>query len=141
MSNFKKLKMFLKLSWEISPAYIFLLLGNTLISSTRLFLNIILPKFLIDELVGFINVISVKFADPPVVSIDCYFGDNLYKLFLFGGLIIASNLLFAFLEKTLKRILDVKSIYVTEKMNQAMARKIMSVDFSYLEDPYYLDLK
>lgn len=120
MNNYKKLKMFLKLSWEVSPAYIFLLLVNTAISSSKIFLNIILPKYLIDELIGACKV---------------------EKLLLFVGLIVLSNLLFAFLEKTIKRLLDVKSIYVKEKINQAMSKKIMSIDFSYLEDPYYLDLK
>ena len=120
MSNFKKLKIFLTLSWEISPAYIFILLGNTAISSAQIFLNIILPKYLIDELVG-------------DMAVD--------KLIFWGGLIVLSNLLFAFLEKTMKRLLDIKAIYVKEKMNQTMAKKIMNVDFAHLEDPYYLDLK
>lgn len=145
MNNFKKLKMFIKLSWEISPAYIFILLANTLISSTRLFLNIILPKYLIDELVllsNYSNIPSVKSFIPSVVNFEYLLENNaLNKLLLFGAIIILSNLLFAFLENTMKRILDVKSIYVREKMNQAMSRKIMSLDFSYLEDPYYLDLK
>lgn len=145
MNNFKKLKMFLKLSWEISPAYIILLMGNTLISSTRLFLNIILPKFLIDELVllsNYSKLPSIKSFIPSVVNFEYLLENNaIGRLLLFGAIIILSNLLFAFLEKTMKKILDVKSIFVREKMNQAMAKKIMSVDFSYLEDPYYLDLK
>lgn len=120
MNNFKKLKMFLALSWEISPTYIFILLGNTVISSTQIFLNIILPKYLIDELLG-----------------NC----DVERLIFFGGLIVISNLLFAFLEKTMKRLLDIKAIFVKEKMNQEMAKKIMNVEFAHLEDPYYLDLK
>lgn len=120
MNNFKKIKIFFALSWKISPAYIFILVGNTLISSFQIFINIILPKYLIDELIG-----------------DC----NINKLVLYGGAIVLFNLLFAFLEKTMKRLLDVKSIYVNEKMNQAMAQKIMNVEFAHLEDPYYLDLK
>ena len=120
MSNFKKLKMFFALSWEISPAYIFILLGNTLIGSAQIFFNIILPKYLIDELIG-------------ACQTD--------RLIMFGGLIVLSNLLFAFLEKTMKRLLDIKAIYVKEKMDQTMAKKIMNVEFAHLEDPYYLDLK
>ncbi len=120
MSNFKKLKMFFALSWKISPAYIFILLGNTLIGSAQIFLNIILPKYLIDELIG-------------ACQTD--------RLIMFGGLIVLSNLLFAFLEKTMKRLLDIKAIYVKEKMDQTMAKKIMNVEFAHLEDPYYLDLK
>ncbi len=142
MNNFKKLKMFLKLSWEISPAYIFLLVGNTLVSSTRLFLNIILPKFLIDEFVLFFKILSFRSFIPSIIDLEYLIESNLLNRFiLFGGTIILSNVIFAFLEKTIKRLLDVRAIYVREKINQAMAKKIMSVDFSYLEDPYYLDLK
>lgn len=120
MNNIKKIKVFFALSWEISPAYIFILISNTLISSLQIFLNIIIPKFLIDELVG-----------------EC----NISNLILYGGIVVLSNLLFAFLGKTIKRLLDVKNIYVRQKMYQAMAKKIMNVEFAHLEDPYYLDLK
>lgn len=120
MNNIKKLKMFFSLSWKISPSYIIFLLFSTLISSGQILINVILPKFLIDELIG---------------------NQEMNKLILFGSMIILSNLLFAFLTNTMKRYMDVKNIYMREKMSQAMAEKIMNVEFSYLENPYYLDLK
>lgn len=120
MNNIKKLKIFFSLAWKISPLYLILLLISTLINSGQILANVILPKFLIDELIG---------------------KQGLNKLVLFGSLIILSNIIFAFLSNTMKRYMDVKNIYMREKMSQAMAEKIMNVEFSYLENPYYLDLK
>lgn len=120
MKNLKKLKMFFLLSWRISPSYIIYLILSTIISSGQVFVNVILPKYLIDELIG---------------------NTDMERIILFGSLIVLSNLLFAFLDNTMKRIMDVKNIYMNEMMNKAMAEKIMNVEFSYLENPYYLDLK
>lgn len=112
--------MFFSLSWEISPSYIIFLILSTLISSGQIFINVILPKYLIDELMG---------------------SKDFERLIILGSLIILSNLLFALLNNTMKRIMEVKNIYMNEMMNKAMADKIMNVEFSYLENPYYLDLK
>lgn len=120
MKNLRKLKMFFLLSWRISPSYIICLILNTIISSGQIFINVILPKYLIDELIG---------------------NKDMERIVLFGALIVLSNLLFAFLANTMKRIMDVKNIYMNDMMNKAMAEKIMNVEFSYLENPYYLDLK
>lgn len=120
MKNLRKLKMFFSLSWSISPSYIIFLVLSTIISSGQIFANVIIPKYIIDELVG---------------------PKDIERLILFGSLIVLSNLLFAFLNNTMKRIMDVKNIYMNEMMNKAMAEKIMNVEFSYLENPYYLDLK
>lgn len=120
MNNIKKLKLFFTLVWKISPSYIIFLLISTFVSSGQVLINVILPKFLIDELIG---------------------SKELNKLILLGLLIVLSNILFAFLSNTMKRYMDTKNIYMKEKMSQAMAEKIMNVEFSYLENPYYLDLK
>ena len=120
MKHIKKLKMFFSLSWKISPSYIILLVFETLVSSLQIFANVILPKYLIDELIG------------PM---------DRDRLILFGALIIISNVLFVFLANTIKKYMEVKKIYIREKLSQAMAEKIMNIEFSYLENPYYLDLK
>ena len=120
MNNFKKLKMFFSLAWKISPSYILLLLFSTFINSGQILLNVILPKFLIDELTG---------------------NKDLNNLVLFGTLIVFVNIIFTFFANTLKRYMDIKNIYMKDKMSEAMAEKIMNVEFSYLENPYYLDLK
>lgn len=120
MNNIKKLKMFLALSWKISPSYIMILLLSTIINSGQILVNVILPKYLIDELIG---------------------SQELNKLIFLGSMIVLSNVLFVLLSNTMKRYMNIKNIYMEEKMSQKMAEKIMNVEFSYLENPYYLDLK
>ena len=120
MNNFKKLKMFFSLAFHISPSYFVFLIISTLVNSGQILINVILPKFLIDELIG---------------------DKNPTRLIYLGLSIVAANLFFALLSNTTKRIMDVKNIYVRDKMSQAMANKIMNVEYSYLENPYYLDLK
>lgn len=120
MKHSKKIKLVMGLVWSISPAYFFLLLCNSLVFSGQILGNVILPRFLIDELTG---------------------GMEQDKLIFWVGAIIANNLLFAFLKKTLKRLLNVREKEVYWQIERAFARKIMSVEYWNLEDPHYLDLK
>ena len=52
MNNFRKLKIFFSLSWKVSPSYIIFLIINTFVNSSKILINVILPKYLIDELTG-----------------------------------------------------------------------------------------
>lgn len=116
----KKLGSFLKLAWQVSPGYIVLLVLQSLTSAAKLLINVILPKYLVDELMGS--------REPKF-------------LLLFGGLIVLNNVGMFWLEKLYKRLLESKQVYVRQTMNKRMAEKIMKLEYSYLEDPYYLDLK
>lgn len=120
MKNAKKLSLFLSLAWEVSPAYIFLIIASALLSGAQLLANVALPKFLIDELVG---------AQDPA------------RLFLWTAAIIAANWIFSLLANTLKYPLDSKKAYVSEMLRARMAEKIMRVPYACLEDPQKLDLK
>ncbi|MCF6460222.1 ABC transporter ATP-binding protein [Clostridium sp. Cult3] len=120
MKQLKKLKSFLSLFWEASPGYIILLFVNAILESARIIVNIVLPKYLIDELLG--N------KDPQF-------------LLILGTSIIISNVIFKFIENLMKKHLTMGRMKLEEKMSQIMANKIMNVEFSYLENPYYLDLK
>ena len=120
MKQLKKMKSFLSLSWEASPGYIILLFINALLESTRIVINIILPKYLIDELLG---------------------NKDTKLLLILGASIIISNVIFKFIENLMKKQLTMGRMKLEEKMSQIMASKIMNVEFSYLENPYYLDLK
>lgn len=120
MNNIKKLNMFLSMSWRVSHSYIFVLIFNILISGLQVFCNIIFPKYLIDEIVG---VCDIK------------------NLIFYGSLIVVTNLFFSFMQNLMKKLLNTKKIYIDNKLNQKMGIKIMNVSYSYLEDPYYLDLK
>lgn len=116
----KKIVHFMKLVWKVDALYVVLLIINSMLTSAKLFLNIILPKFLIEELMG------VK---------------NPEMLLLWGALIVGSNVLLKLAENTLNRFLNVHQSVIYHKMNQVMAEKIMNLEYSYLENPYYLDLK
>ncbi len=116
----KKLTGFLKMAWSVSPDYIILLIVQSLTSAAKLWLNVILPKFLIDELLG---------------------TKEMSTILLFGGLIILNNVGMAWLEKFYNRQIEVKKEYMRRTMTERMAEKIMNLEYSYLEDPYYLDLK
>lgn len=120
MKNLDKIKHVMKLVWSISPAYFFLLIFNSLTFSGQILGNVILPKFLIDELMG---------------SMDKD------KLIFWVGSIVGCNLIFSFLKKTSKRLLDVKEKEIYWQIERAFAKKVMSVEYWHLEDPQYLDLK
>lgn len=116
----KQLVHFFKLAWSVSPAYILVMLFNSAISGGKLILNVILPKLLIDELTG---------------------DKDIKMIIIFGGLIVLNNCLMKLIENILSRYLDVKKEYLSNMMVEIMGEKIMNLEYSYLEDPYYLDLK
>lgn len=116
----KKLLHFIKLVWKVSPGYLLLLFFDALVTSGQLLLNVVVPKFLVDELLG---------------------ERKLSALVTLGLVMVLGNVGIAFLSNTLKRTLTIQKTYVVQSMNKIMAEKIMNLEYSYLEDPYYLDLK
>lgn len=111
---------FISLCWKLSPSYILLLILNSLVGTGQILINVILPKFLIDELIG---------------------DQNPDRLLMYGAFIVISNVMFALFARVMKRIMNIKNMYMKENLSIAMAEKIMKVEFSYLENPYYLDIK
>ncbi len=120
MSNGKKIGMIVRLSWEACPSYMFLLLANTVIGGGQILATVVLPRFLLDELAG---------------------GRDLSRLAFFAGCIVGANLLFDWLTRLVKKGLDERGEYVNQKMEELLGKKIMSLSYTRLEDPYYLDLK
>lgn len=120
MKATKKLKILFSIMQKASKSYVWMILFGSLFSSIRILLNVILPKYLIEELLG---------------------NQDINRLILMFCLIVGSNLLFNFLDRIYKRILDEKNAYIERRIHEIMAEKIMAVDYQYLEDPYYLDLK
>lgn len=116
----KKLIHFIKLAWSVSPMYIIALVFKSLMGGAKLILNVVLPKLLIDEILG---------AKRPDM------------LIFFGALIVLNNVLMKLLENAMERYMNVKNSYVSNTMQERMGEKIMNIEYSYLEDPYYLDLK
>lgn len=120
MNNIRKIKLLFSLVYKISPTYLFLVVLGSLFTSMQIFGNVIIPKYLIEELIG---------------------EQSIPKLLLYGGGIVVFNFIFGFINKTYTRILSVKNNYVSKKLMQEMSKKIMEIEYKNLEDPYYLDLK
>lgn len=116
----KKLIHFIKLAWSVSPSYLILLVVNAFCEAGKSLLNVILPMFLIDELTG---------------------AKDIKQLCIYGGLIVLNNVGMMLLSNTLQRFIKVKEEQTHDGMNKLMSEKIMNLEYSYLEDPYYLDLK
>jgi len=119
MKDLKKAMKFLKLAWKIRPAFILLLVLGTIISSCQTFANVILPKYLIDELIA---------------------GNKESVVWLTVGIVL-SNMLFFFCEIAVRRGRTIQKEYIVKGFHAILADKVMSVEYQHLENPYYLDLK
>lgn len=111
---------FVKQVWKVSPTYVLLILLNGLIGGGKIILNMVLPMFLIDELTG---------------------GRDVKKLILFGACIVANNVIMTFITDSLQKYRDVKDEWVQNVMVEKLGERIMNLEYSYLENTYYLDLK
>ena len=120
MKASKKISLVVSLVWRIKPVYFITLFLNSLIYSAHVLTNVIFPRNLINELIG------AKDSSVLVIWIL---------------VIVLSNVTFTFLKKTLKRLLDVQEKDLFWQIERAFSDKIMSIEYRYLEDPYYLDLK
>lgn len=60
---------------------------------------------------------------------------------IIGGLIVLINLIFNFLNKLFKRLIEVEETALKEAVHVQVTSKLMRLPFAYLEDPHYLDLK
>lgn len=87
MSSIKKLSLVLSMVWKASKTYFTVLILNSFVFSGQIMANVILPKFLIDELGG---------------------EKDIKRLVWFVMAIVLSNVLFAFLKKLFSRLLDVE---------------------------------
>lgn len=120
MNKTKELKIFFGMIWKINPAYFFVLFLGALINASQVMLNAYLPKLLIDELLA---------------------TSDLSLLIIYAGLIIGSNALIILLRNIYVRLADVQHEKMILEIEKKMAEKIINIEYYYLEDPYYLDLK
>lgn len=116
----KKLAHFIKLAWSVSPSYILLLAGNSVCNAAKVILNIVLPMYLINELLE---------------------ARDVQQLLIYGSLIVLNNVGMTFLTNTFTRFTSVKESETENGMMKLMSEKIMNLEYSYLENPQYLDLK
>ncbi|NLV34464.1 MAG: ABC transporter ATP-binding protein, partial [Clostridiaceae bacterium] len=120
MKDSKKISLVVSLVWKLKPSYFITLFLNALIFSSHVLANVIFPKYLIEELMG---------------------NQDTIMLITWVIVIVAINAVFTLLKKTFKRVLDVQEKDLFWQIECAFSQKIMSIEYRYLEDPYYLDLK
>lgn len=116
----KALIHFLKLAWKTSPSYVLCMIAMALVNGAKTILNIVLPMLLVDELTG---------------------DRNLSSLLLYTCFIIGNNVLMQFIANLFRKYMDAKESWMTSSLISVMGTKVMNIEYSYLEDPYYLDLK
>lgn len=111
---------FLKLTYRISKSYIPVLIISCIFKALPPFVNIIMPKFIIDELT---NQKRVDIIIPLVF------------------IIVVGNFILNLFNRWLDTILDIKNMGISNEFNLLTGRKIMNMDFEKIEDPEVLDLK
>ena len=116
----KKLAHFMKLAWTVSPAYVILLFVQSVLSAAKNLCNVILPMFLVNELTG------DKIPE---------------RLILFAALIVANNVGMTLIDNVFNRVTSVLREKSSNGMMKLMSEKVMNLEYSYLENPTYLDLK
>lgn len=110
----------MKLAWSVSPAYMLLLLLQSVLGAVKNLCNVILPMFLVNELTG---------------------EKDVQRLALFAALIVANNAGMTLLDNLLNRFTAVLREKSSNGMLKLMSEKVMNLEYSYLENPTYLDLK
>ena len=111
---------FLKLAQKMSKTYIPLLYGSAIIKALSPFLNIIMPKFIIDELMG---------------------EKRINQLILYVAITIVGNGLFNLLIKLLDTKVEIANFAMVSSFELHMGKHIMNMDYENLEDPEILDQK
>lgn len=114
------LRQIIKLILRSSPVYFIILLFNALIGSIQIYINLLIPKIVIDHL---INTKEFK--------------KNIYLVIL----IVVSNAILLLIDNLMKYILNINTPLIREKMKELMADKIMDLPYYKLEDSAFLDLK
>ncbi len=118
--NIQILKYFLKLTHNISKSYIPTLLLSSFLKSVAPFINIIVPKFIIDELVGLQRVeVFVQLI----------------------GLLIVGNFVMSIINRWFEMKIKIANEKVTYSLDLVISKKIVEMDFESIEDPEILDLK
>lgn len=116
----KGLKFFFKFGWKIEKKYIIYLLLNEFIKAAIPIINIVLPKFIIDELLGSARVEYI------ILFVGCLLLNN------FMGSIISNFLMQTSFKYRLK---------IYNEFELMICRKTAEADYSNLEDPEFYDMR
>ncbi|MEG2289189.1 MAG: ABC transporter ATP-binding protein [Clostridium sp.] len=111
---------FLKLAQGMSKSYIPMLVIASIFKAMVPFINIIIPKFIIDELMNGKRT------------------DVFIKLVLIA---VVGNFLLNLINRWLDVKVEIKNLEITNGFDVFMGKTIMDMDFHNIEDPEVLDLK
>ena len=118
--DFKIAVHFLRIASKISKTYIPLLFLSSILKAITPFINIIMPKFIIDELMG---------------------QQRIDKFILLVTIIVATNGVMNLINKWLDTVVEIKNIEVVNGFELHLGKRIMDMDFEKIEDPQVLNLK
>lgn len=118
--DFLVAKYFLRLTHKISNRYIPLLLVSSIFKAIAPFINIIMPKFIIDELMG---------------------QKRIDHFILYVAITILGNGLFELINRFFDTKVDIANMALINGFELYMGKHIMNMDFEKIEDPEILDLK
>ncbi|QUH18583.1 ABC transporter ATP-binding protein [Alkaliphilus sp. B6464] len=119
-TNIKTLKYFFKLTNRISKTYILKSILASVFKAWTPFLNIIIPKLIIDELLG---------------------GKSIKRLIIYVVVLTIGNLLLKIINNHFIRIMELARIDLFNKMDSYLGEKCVDMDFENIENPEVLDLK
>lgn len=110
---------FIKLSYKAHKLYYFIIIFNALINTALTIFNLYSLKIILDVLAS----------------------KQIEEALKYGLFIILINFGFNFFNHLLKRLNDVNVIVMNERIQLIVTTKLTNIPFSYLENPYYLNLK
>jgi ATP-binding cassette subfamily B protein/ATP-binding cassette subfamily C protein len=111
---------FLKLASNMSKTYIPILFLSSIFKALAPFINIIMPKFIIDELLG---------------------KQRIDRFILLVSIIVISNGIVNLVNRWLDTVVDIKNNEIVNGFDLLIGKKIMDMDFEKIEDPEVLNLK
>lgn len=120
MDDFKVMTFIIKNAVKLSKALLPSSIVLILITAISPFVNILFPKYIIDELVGAQRIHIIIYLISAAISL---------------------NLLFGVVNTALKNYLQMVNEKIYMEFNIMIGKKAMEMDYEYVEDPEILDLK
>lgn len=119
-TKFGILKYFFKLTNELSKSYIPKSFVASIFKALSPFLNIIMPKLIIDELLG---------------------AKSINNLIFYVGVLGIGNLVLKIINSHFERVMELERTDLFNKIDSYLGERCVEMDFENIEDPEVLDLK
>lgn len=119
-NKFQILKYFFKLTNNLSKTYIPKTIFTSIFKALTPFLNIIIPKLIIDELIG---------------------GKNINRLIIYVGILGIGNLILKIINSYFEKVMELSRTDLFNKIDSYLGEKCVEMDFENIENPEILDLK